>query len=197
MHHSCLWRCTGMSVTKRMLLHRWWGNGSWRNSRIECYHPLGCSAYVNWHFRGMQHFHVQSKKSAEGPDQETSVQSLPNHLLHTGFLLGWFSPLKMETIHSSETSAYMRTTRRCIPEDGDIRNYFCENVRSCSSNRSLIFSVRSYLKWQNSHFGTALADLSTLHCSLVWCMKFRLNVQPNRKHQFAGKWRKEARAWIM
>jgi hypothetical protein len=41
------------------------------------------------------------------------------YLLHAGFLLGWFSTLKMEMIVSSEMSVHIRTTRRYIPEDGN------------------------------------------------------------------------------
>jgi hypothetical protein len=33
-----------------------------------------------------------------------------------------FSTLQMEVIRSSETSAHIRTTRHCIPEDGSIQN---------------------------------------------------------------------------
>jgi hypothetical protein len=43
-----------------------------------------------------------------------------SHLLHSGFLLGWVSTLKMELIRSSETSVHIRTTRRYIPEGGNI-----------------------------------------------------------------------------
>jgi hypothetical protein len=35
----------------------------------------------------------------------------------------------METVRSSETSLRIRTTRRCIPEDGSISSYRCENLR--------------------------------------------------------------------
>jgi hypothetical protein len=43
-----------------------------------------------------------------------------------GFLLGWFSTLKLEVIRYSETLVNMRTTRRCIPEDGNFSYYRCE-----------------------------------------------------------------------
>jgi hypothetical protein len=46
-----------------------------------------------------------------------------NHLLRFGFLLGWFSTLKMEVIYSSETLVHIRNTRCCIPEDGNF--YSC------------------------------------------------------------------------
>jgi hypothetical protein len=41
---------------------------------------------------------------------------------HTGTLLLDFSTLKMETIHSSETSVHTRSTRRHITEDGILRD---------------------------------------------------------------------------
>jgi hypothetical protein len=37
-----------------------------------------------------------------------------------GSLLGRFSALKMEVIHSSETSVDVQNTRRYIPEEGNI-----------------------------------------------------------------------------
>jgi hypothetical protein len=49
----------------------------------------------------------------------------PSHLLHADFLLGWFSSFKMWVMHSSETSVYMRTTRRYIPEDGNVNGVLC------------------------------------------------------------------------
>jgi hypothetical protein len=46
---------------------------------------------------------------------------MPSHLQHAGFLLGLFSIMKMEVITSYETSIHIRTTRRYIPEDGNIQ----------------------------------------------------------------------------
>jgi hypothetical protein len=46
---------------------------------------------------------------------------MPNHLLHSGFLLGSFSTPKMEVMRSSETSFHIWTTRRYVPEDGNIQ----------------------------------------------------------------------------
>jgi hypothetical protein len=44
--------------------------------------------------------------------------------------LAYFSILKMEATCSSETSFYFqRTTRRCIPEDINLRNHRCENLK--------------------------------------------------------------------
>jgi hypothetical protein len=47
-------------------------------------------------------------------------------LLHAGFLLGWFPILKMEVIHSSETSVHLRTKRAIYPRRWQ-RNYRCGN----------------------------------------------------------------------
>jgi hypothetical protein len=58
------------------------------------------------------------------------VQQVISHLLHAGFLLGSFSTLQMEVIRSSVTSANIRTTRRCILEDGSVHNYSWENLKS-------------------------------------------------------------------
>jgi hypothetical protein len=38
--------------------------------------------------------------------------------------------MKMEGPHSSETSVNIWTTRRYIPEDGNIHNYSSENLKS-------------------------------------------------------------------
>jgi hypothetical protein len=40
--------------------------------------------------------------------------------LRHDFLLGWFLALNMEVTRCSETSVRIRTTRRYIPEDGNI-----------------------------------------------------------------------------
>jgi hypothetical protein len=44
-------------------------------------------------------------------------------LAQAGFSLADFSTLKMEAIHSSETSVHTRYTRRHSPEDGIIHAY--------------------------------------------------------------------------
>jgi hypothetical protein len=48
-------------------------------------------------------------------------QSLPSHLLQAVSCLADFSTLKMQVIISSETSVPIRTTRRYIPEDGNVQ----------------------------------------------------------------------------
>jgi hypothetical protein len=65
----------------------------------------------------------------------------PDYLLHSGFLLGRFSTLKMEVIRSSETPVHMQTTRRytSIPENG---NYSCENPKSYIQVLYNLFGVR-------------------------------------------------------
>jgi hypothetical protein len=85
------------------------------------------SPYVNRRFRRTYHLQIQGSKSAQ---RETSVQKVSSRILHVGFLLGWFSILNMKVIRSSETSAYIRTKWRCIPEDGNIHNCRCENIKS-------------------------------------------------------------------
>jgi hypothetical protein len=68
---------------------------------------------------------------------DTAPCRISRCLLHAGFLLDPFPTLKMEVIRSSETSVHIRTTRRYIPEDWSIRNYRCENLKSCISLRHL------------------------------------------------------------
>jgi hypothetical protein len=80
----------------------------WCNNVVIFCDMVPCSLYVNRRFGGRYHFHPQSRKSAE---QETSVQKVARQ--------------KMEVISSSETSVHIRTTRRYIPEDGNIHNYRC------------------------------------------------------------------------
>jgi hypothetical protein len=46
------------------------------------------------------------------------------------FSLADFSTLKMEAIHSSETSVHTRSTRRHVPEDDVLRSHRCENLKS-------------------------------------------------------------------
>jgi hypothetical protein len=46
------------------------------------------------------------------------------------FLARGFSTLKMEAIRSSETSVHIRSTRPQIPEDGILRSYRHENLKS-------------------------------------------------------------------
>jgi hypothetical protein len=61
---------------------------------------------------------------------DVSEERIRPYLMNTGFLLGCFSTLKMEVICSSETSLHTQTTRRYIPEDGNVHNYRCENLNT-------------------------------------------------------------------
>jgi hypothetical protein len=63
-----------------------------------------CNPYVNRRFVETYHLHVQGWISAE---QEISMQQVERHLL-----------------------VHIRTTWRYIPDDGNIHNYRCENLRS-------------------------------------------------------------------
>jgi hypothetical protein len=100
----------------------------WKKRNFECCHLLDtapCSPYVNWRFAGKYHFHLQGKESAE---EETSVQQiLPSHLRSPVSRLIFI--LKMEVILSCETSFHIRTSRYYSPEDGNIHNYRCENIK--------------------------------------------------------------------
>jgi hypothetical protein len=76
-----------------------------------------CSRYVNIRFGRTYHFHLQSRKSAE---QETNVQQVArqNSTLVSSRTI---FTLRMDVILSSETYVHVRTTRPCIPEDGNIQ----------------------------------------------------------------------------
>jgi hypothetical protein len=54
---------------------------------------------------------------------------------HAGSSLADFYTLKLETIHSSETSIHTRSTRRHIPEDGVLHSHRYENLKSYISER--------------------------------------------------------------
>jgi hypothetical protein len=73
------------------------------------------SPYVNRRFGGMHHLHLQGRKSAE---QKTSLQQV------------FRQTLKLEDIRSSETAVHIQTTRRYIPEDDNVHNYRCENLKA-------------------------------------------------------------------
>jgi hypothetical protein len=50
------------------------------------------------------------------------------------FLLCWFSTVKMEVTSSSETPVNIQTTRCYKPEDDNLHNYRCGNLRSYIEN---------------------------------------------------------------
>jgi hypothetical protein len=85
-------------------------------------YKASCRPYVDRRFGGTYHLHVQGRKSAE---QETGLQQVARHLLHAALFT-----LKMEVIHSSETSVHIRTIRRYILEEGNLHNYRCQNLKS-------------------------------------------------------------------
>jgi hypothetical protein len=68
---------------------------------------------VNRRFGGTYDLHFQFRKLAE---QESSVQQVATMIF--------------EPEEETEMSVQTRTTRRCIPENGNIHNYGCENIRS-------------------------------------------------------------------
>jgi hypothetical protein len=70
----------------------------------------------------MYRLHLQGRKSAE---QETSERRC-----QAGFLLGWFSTLKMQVIYSSVNLGSYTYYRVLYPEDGKFYNFLCENLKS-------------------------------------------------------------------
>jgi hypothetical protein len=91
-----------------------------------------------------------SKKTACSRWLGIQQEILPTHVLHAGFLLRWFSTLKMELIDSSETSVHIRTTRSYIPEDGNIYNYRCENLKSYENKAVLLESTQDVVLEANA-----------------------------------------------
>jgi hypothetical protein len=102
---------------------------------------------------------------------------VPSQLLHAGLLLYWFSTLKMEVICSSETSVYIRTTRRYIPEDYILitTTVRASNPTSCTQVQTLCriryfarLNIPVTLDWTQG-----LSLYSTIHhCISVPCSGF-------------------------
>jgi hypothetical protein len=95
---------------------------------------------------------------------------------HTGFLFVDFSTLKMEVIHSSETSVPIRTTQWCIPENGNIQR---DIMISMNHDRSLVDSYELALSglslWIHScgsyvAFGIATELRGWNHAMLYICL---------------------------
>jgi hypothetical protein len=84
--------------------------------------------------------------SAYDPTFFRNILSPSRHLIHAGFLLGWFSTLKIEVIHSSKTFVHIWSTWHFIPEDGNIHNYCCENLKFCISVYSFHFPYMPMLQ---------------------------------------------------
>jgi hypothetical protein len=79
-----------------------------------------------------------------------------------------------EVTHSFETSVHIQTTRRCIPEDGNIHKYRSENLKSCI--KECFFSeIRhmSYLSLATAVMAVS-KDLNTARNPAAW---FRTNAQ--------------------
>jgi hypothetical protein len=60
----------------------------------------------------------------------------PQPPVYAGSSLANFSTLKMEAICSSETSVYIISIRRHIPEDGILHNHSRENLKSYTDYES-------------------------------------------------------------
>jgi hypothetical protein len=78
-------------------------------------------------------------------------------VLHAGFLLGWFSTLKMEVLRSPETF-HIRTTRRYTSQDGNFHN----SLRTSSSAVHINFVThKAYLIVLRDMIRAAAYRLST------------------------------------
>jgi hypothetical protein len=83
-----------------------------------------CSPYMNQRFEGTYHHHLQSRNR---PRKKP------------GFLLAWFSTLKMGMILSCETLVHILTTKCYIPEDGNFSWSVWSRVKGIDSNSRLNF----------------------------------------------------------
>jgi hypothetical protein len=70
---------------------------------------------------------MAQQNSAQTEWYEKKVQNLSRHLLHSGFLLGWFSTQKIEVIRFYEMSVPIQTTRLHNTEDCNIHNLNTED----------------------------------------------------------------------
>jgi hypothetical protein len=73
----------------------------------------------------------------------------------------------MEVIIFSEISVHIRTTRRYIPEDGNIHNHRCENLKSYNMRFITIFSKIDSTKFNAIQY--IIVDLLT--SELYTCQK--------------------------
>jgi hypothetical protein len=97
------------SVTDCNILYRILGSHSGSCEFFAIFSYIApCIPYVNRRFGGKYHLHIHVEN-----------QPKTSHLLQAGFLVRLIFDLKMEGIHSSETSVHIWTTRRYIPEGGN------------------------------------------------------------------------------
>jgi hypothetical protein len=69
-----------------------------------------------------------------------------------------FLTLEMVVIYSSENLIdFQRTTRRYIPEDGNIRNYFCENLKTYKLRN--ICTLQQF--WRGTSFCSIISQTDT------------------------------------
>jgi hypothetical protein len=92
-----------------------------------------CRYCVNRRFGGTYRLQLQGRKIRE---RETSVSRWMQSA-HGGFSLADFYTLKTEAKHSSKTSAYTRSTRRHIPEDGILHIHRRENLKSYKTSNNI------------------------------------------------------------
>jgi hypothetical protein len=95
---------------------------------------------------------------------------MASHLLHAGFLLGWFSTLKMEMLHSSETSVHIQSTQHHIPADGNFHNYHYENLISYICVWSLTDKNNKLcrLSSRSNRTNRVTAACRRSYCQLFW-----------------------------
>jgi hypothetical protein len=75
----------------------------------------------------------------------------------------------MEVMRSSETPVSVRTTLRCISEDGNIRNYRCENLKSynfqlflSSSSFAICWHETAYIQFDHAKVNAVCVLIAAL-----------------------------------
>jgi hypothetical protein len=109
------------------------------------------SCEMNRRFGEKYRLHLQGRKIRE-QGTDCSRLLLP---AHAGSSLADFSTLKMESIHSSEKSVHFtESTRRHIPEDGNLHSHRCENLKSYIN--ITWFLLHEILNYKESRCGKTL-----------------------------------------
>jgi hypothetical protein len=79
--------------------------------------------------------------------------------VHAGSSLADFSTLKMDAIHSSETSVHTKFTRPHTPEDGIIHSHRSENLKPCIINHLISFHYLLNSGYETGRIGTPRPNL--------------------------------------